>query len=162
MKSEERRAIYPGTFDPVTNGHLDIIIRASRLFDHVVVAVGINSRKEPLFSVEERVALLTEVVGELPNVSVDTFQGLLVDYCREQGAMALIRGLRAVSDFENELQMALVNQKIGKNIDTVFLMPNEKNTYLSSSIIREIARYGGDVSPFVPACVEKMFEERKR
>jgi len=160
MSKVLRKAIYPGTFDPVTNGHLDIIIRACRLFDEVVVSVGINSQKTPLFSTEERIAMLEEVVADIPNVRVGTFSGLIVEHCAELGAIALIRGLRAVSDFENELQMALVNQKIGRNVDTVFLMPNEKNTYLSSSVIREIARFGGDVSAFVPACVKRKFDER--
>ncbi|MCK5519473.1 MAG: pantetheine-phosphate adenylyltransferase [Candidatus Marinimicrobia bacterium] len=160
MNKEIKRAIYPGTFDPVSNGHLDIIRRAGRIFDEVIVSVGINNSKTPMFSIEKRMRMLTEVVADLSNVTISSFSGLLVDYCAETQSMALIRGLRAVSDFENEMQMALVNQKIGKNIDTVFLMPNEKNTYLSSSIIREISRYGGDISAFVPPCVKKMFDER--
>ena len=161
MSKMIRRVIYPGTFDPVSNGHVDIIRRAARLFDEVIVSVGINNRKMPLFTTEERMEMLNEVTQDLSTVRISSFSGLLVDYCEKMEAMALIRGLRAVSDFENEMQMALVNQKIGKNIDTVFLMPNEKNTYLSSSVIREIARYGGNISAFVPPCVKKMFDERK-
>lgn len=153
-------ALYPGTFDPVTNGHLDIIQRAAVLFDEVVVSIALNRNKQPLFSVDERLDMIRDVVKEFPNVRADTFTGLIVDHCKRIGAIALIRGLRAVSDFEIELQMALVNRKIGGNVETVFLMPNEKNTYLSSSVIREIASFRGDVTAFVPLIVKEKLTER--
>ncbi|MEA2076950.1 MAG: pantetheine-phosphate adenylyltransferase [Candidatus Marinimicrobia bacterium] len=143
-------AIYPGTFDPITNGHLDIIKRASRIFDTVIVAVADNTGKTPLFSMKEREEMIRNVVKDIPQIKVDTFRGLIVDYCHERGAIALIRGLRAVSDFEYEFQMALLNRKIGKNVESVFLMPKEEYTYLSSSMIKEIAEFGGDVTSFVP------------
>ena len=143
-------AIYPGTFDPITNGHLDIIKRAARIFDKVIVAVAMNTGKAPLFSEEERKALIEKAVSHIDGVEVDIFSGLIVDYCHERGASALIRGLRALSDFEYEFQMALLNRKIGKDVESVFLMPKEKYTYLSSSMIKEIAEFGGDVTAFVP------------
>lgn len=147
-----RTAIYPGTFDPITYGHLDIIKRAVRLFDHVIVAVAENPRKDPLFSTNERIEMIEEVC-DIENVRVDHFQGLLVDYARSQGACALIRGLRAVSDFEYEFQMALVNRKLSEDLSTVFLMPHERYTHLNSSIVREVASLHGDVSPYVPPAV---------
>lgn len=143
-------AIYPGTFDPITNGHLDIIKRAARIFDSVIVAVATNTGKTPLFSMKEREELIRVAVKDIANVEVDTFTGLIVDYCHQRGASSLIRGLRAVSDFEYEFQMALLNRKIGKDVESVFLMPKEKYTYLSSSVIKEIAEFGGDVACFVP------------
>ena len=143
-------AIYPGTFDPITNGHLDIIKRAARIFDSVIVAVATNTEKTPLFSMKEREALIQEVVKDIPGVTVEGFSGLIVDFCHQRGAFALIRGLRAVSDFEYEFQMALLNRKIAKDVESVFLMPKEKYTYLSSSMIKEIAKFGGDVTLFVP------------
>ncbi|MBW6458682.1 MAG: pantetheine-phosphate adenylyltransferase [FCB group bacterium] len=150
-----RIAIYPGTFDPITNGHLDIIKRAVKIFDTVIVAVSDNVMKKTLFSMSERVDMISETVRDIPNVEVDAFDSLLIDYCHKKGAAALIRGLRAVSDFEYEFQMALINRKIGKDVESVFLMPKEKYTYLSSSVIKEIAGYGGDVSCFVPENVNK-------
>lgn len=147
-----RRAIYPGTFDPITFGHLDVIKRAARLFDEIIVSIVGNPSKKPLFSVEERVAMITEVC-DLPNVKVDHFQGLLVNYARDKKAGVLIRGLRAVSDFEYEFQMALVNRKLSEELTTVFLMPHEQFTHLNSSIVREVASFGGDVSPYVPSVV---------
>ena len=148
-----RRAIYPGSFDPVTNGHLDVIQRAATLFDEVVVAVASNEQKRGLFSAEERVALIRGAAGDWPNIRIVSFDGLLVDFAREEGATAVVRGLRAVSDFEFEFQMALMNRKLEPKIETIFLMPAEKYTYLSSRIIKEIARLGGDVSAFVPVSV---------
>ncbi len=148
-----RRAIYPGSFDPPHNGHLDVLRRAARLFDEVIVAVALNEQKAALFTVEERVAMLTECTRDLTNIRVASFHGLLVEFAREQGAIALIRGLRAVSDFEFELQMSLMNRKLIPTIETVFLTPIEQSTYLSSRIVKEIALLGGAVSDFVPACV---------
>jgi pantetheine-phosphate adenylyltransferase len=150
-----RRAIYPGSFDPVTNGHLDIIGRALKLFDEVVVAVAHNDEKQPLFSLEERLNLLHETAGKIHNVRIAEFNGLLVEFARAKDAGAVIRGLRAISDFEFEFQMALMNRKLEATVETIFLMPKEEYTYLSSRIVKEIARLGGDVSSFVPTCVAK-------
>ena len=150
-----RRAIYPGSFDPVTNGHLDVIERARKLFDEVIVAVAHNDEKQPLFSLEERLDLLRETTGRIANVRIAEFEGLLVDFAKAQNAGAVIRGLRAVSDFEFEFQMALMNRKLDAAVETIFLMPKEEYTYLSSRIVKEIARLGGDISSFVPACVAK-------
>lgn len=155
-----RIAIYPGTFDPITNGHVDIIRRASLLFDKVIVSVAENLEKTPLFSVSERKEMIQRSLDGLENVQVDDFSGLLVDYARRLGAQAVIRGLRAVSDFEFEFQMALVNRKLFKELVTVFLMPNEKYTYLNSSIVKEVARFGGDVSSFVPPFVVSKLKEK--
>ncbi|NUN07719.1 MAG: pantetheine-phosphate adenylyltransferase [Ignavibacteriaceae bacterium] len=149
----KRTAIYPGTFDPVTNGHIDIIQRAVELFDELWVTVAINPGKQPLFSIDERVAFLQESLNNYPTVKIDKFSGLVVEHAREVGASAIIRGLRAVSDFEYEFQMALMNRKLAEEINTVFLMPNEKYTYLNSSLIRGLAKFGADVSAFVPPCV---------
>lgn len=154
-----RKAIYPGTFDPITYGHLDIIKRAVRLFDEVIVAVAENPKKDPLFTTHERIEMIQEVC-DINNVQVDHFQGLLVNYARSQGACALIRGLRAVSDFEYEFQMALVNRKLSEDLSTVFLMPHEQYTHLNSSIVREVASLHGDVSPYVPPEVVKRLESR--
>jgi pantetheine-phosphate adenylyltransferase len=143
-------AVYPGTFDPITNGHLDIITRGGRLFDEIIVAILKNPEKEPLFPLEERVEILKAVVGELPRVRVETFDGLLVDYARSRGAQAIVRGLRALSDFEYEFQMALMNLRLGPDIDTLFLMPNEAYSYVSSRLVKEVARLGGDVTGLVP------------
>ncbi len=153
MSSVERKAIYPGTFDPVTNGHLDIIARAVRLFDEVCVAVTTNLAKQPLFSVDERVEMVNEATKNFKGVVVEPFQGLLMDYARERGATAVVRGLRAITDFEYEFQMALMNRKLADEIDTVFLMPNEKFTYLNSTIVKEVAKLQGDVSAFVSPSV---------
>ena len=150
-----RRAIYPGSFDPVTNGHLDVIERARKLFDEVIVAVAHNDEKQPLFSLDERLDLLRQTVGEIDNVRIAEFKGLLVEFAKEERARAVIRGLRAVSDFEFEFQMALMNRKLDAAAETIFLMPKEEYTYLSSRIVKEIARLGGDVSSFVPTCVAK-------
>jgi pantetheine-phosphate adenylyltransferase len=150
-----RRAIYPGSFDPVTNGHLDVIERARKLFDEVVVAVAHHDEKQPLFSLEQRLNLLQETAGQIENVRVAKFSGLLVEFARAENAGAVIRGLRAVSDFEFEFQMALMNRNLNAAVETIFLMPKEEYTYLSSRIVKEIARLGGNVSNFVPACVAK-------
>ena len=153
-----RRAIYPGSFDPITNGHLDVIERAAKLFDQVIVAVAVNDQKQSLFTAEERVCLIEEGVKDLPNVTVASFSGLLVEFARRQSANAVVRGLRAVSDFEFEFQMALMNRKLDEQIETIFLMPAEQYTYLSSRIVREVSRFGGNIQPFVPECVEKALE----
>ncbi len=155
-----KTAIYPGSFDPVTNGHIDILERALSLFDKVIITVANNSTKNPLFTEEERVALLRESTKKFKNVEVDAFHGLLVDYVRKRGAVAIVRGLRAVTDFEYELQMALMNRKLNQRVETIFLMPNEKYTYLSSNFVREIARLGGDVDSFVPPCVRKALKTK--
>jgi pantetheine-phosphate adenylyltransferase len=150
-----KRAIYPGSFDPVTNGHLDVIERGRKLFDEVIVAVANNDEKQALFSLEERLHLLEQSIGKIDNVRIAQFEGLLVEFAVAQKASAVIRGLRAVSDFEFEFQMALMNRKLETAVETIFLMPKEEYTYLSSRIIKEIARLGGDVSSFVPPAVVK-------
>ncbi|MGB8353554.1 MAG: pantetheine-phosphate adenylyltransferase [Chthoniobacteraceae bacterium] len=150
-----RRAIYPGSFDPVTNGHLDVILRASSLFDEVIVAVAFNDSKKPLFSAKERVSLLQKTVAHATNVTVTSFEGLLMEFARKNGACAVVRGLRAVSDFEFEFQMALMNRKLQPEIETVFLTPKEEYTYLSSRIVKEIASLGGNINEFVPEIVAK-------
>lgn len=155
-----RRAIYPGSFDPITNGHLDVIERARKLFDEVVVAVAHNDEKQPLFSLNDRLDLLRETAGKIDNVRIAEFEGLLVEFARNQEAGIVIRGLRAISDFEFEFQMALMNRKLDFAIETIFLMPKEEYTYLSSRIVKEIARLGGDVSGFVPACVAKKLSRK--
>ena len=148
-----KRAIYPGSFDPVTNGHLDVVERARKLFDEVIVAVAHNDEKQPLFSLDERLDFLRQTVGKIKNIRIAHFDGLLVEFAMAHQAGAVIRGLRAVSDFEFEFQMALMNRKLESNVETIFLMPKEEYSYLSSRIIKEIARLGGDVSKFVPAKV---------
>lgn len=149
----ERTAIYPGTFDPVTLGHLDIISRGARLFENVIVAVVVNREKTPLFTPDERVRQLQESVADLPNVEVHQFGGLLIDYVKEVEAHVIIRGLRAISDFENEFQMAAMNHQLDPEMETIFLMAGESTTFVSSRLIKEIAAMGGDVSKFVPAGV---------
>lgn len=146
----ERIALYPGSFDPVTLGHLDILDRARSIFDRVVIAVLANPAKEPLFSAGERVHLLRAAIGETPDVEVATFDGLTVDYATSVGAIAIVRGLRVVSDFESEFQMALMNRSLNPTINTVFLMTSFRNVFISSSIIKEVCRFGGDVSNVVP------------
>jgi pantetheine-phosphate adenylyltransferase len=146
--------IYPGTFDPITNGHIDVIKRASLLFDKVIVAVSCNAAKTPLFSIDERIEMIKQSLKKLQNIEVDSFQGLLVDYIKKKNATAVIRGLRATSDFEYEFQMALINRKLSESMVTVFLMPHEKYTYLNSSIVKEVASFKGDVSCFVPEHVK--------
>jgi len=146
----ERTALYPGSFDPVTLGHLDILERARSIFDSVEIAVLANPSKQPLFSAQERVELLTEAIDTLPNVRVSMFDGLTVDYAASVGAIAIVRGLRVISDFENEFQMALMNRSLNPNINTVFLMTSFRNVFISSSIIKEVCRLGGDVGDVVP------------
>ncbi len=157
-----RTVIYPGSFDPLTNGHLDVVQRASKLFDRVIVAVAENEGKSPLFSLAERKAMVVESVGHLGNVEVDTFDGLLVDYVQARSAGAIVRGLRAVSDFEFEFQLALMNRKLNEHIETIFMMPKDTYTFLSSRIVKEIARLGGDISSFVPEGVQKALTARLR
>ena len=145
--------IYPGSFDPVTNGHLDLIHRGAKIFDELVVAVLRNPEKNPLFTVPERVEMLQAMTKSLPNVRVDEFQGLMVDYARSQGAAAVLRGIRAISDYEYEFQMALMNRKLDPNLETIFMMPADKFSYLSSRLVREVARLGGSVEGLVPEMV---------
>jgi pantetheine-phosphate adenylyltransferase len=155
-----RIAICPGSFDPITNGHLDVIQRAARLFDRVVVAVAVNQPKGPLFSTAERLELVRQVVVALPNVEADSFSGLLVDYVAQRGAHAVVRGLRAVSDFEFEFQLALMNRKLNEQVETIFMMPRESYTFLSSRLVKEIASLGGDVAEFVPPPVLEALKRR--
>lgn len=155
-------AIYPGTFDPVTNGHMDIVQRCRGLFGQVTVAIAVNRNKTPLFSLEERLEMLQEAFAGTDFVRVEAFEGLLVDFARRRRAQAIIRGLRAVSDFEFELQMALMNRRLANDIETVFLMPSQEYTYLSSSIVKAVALAGGDVAALVPPPVQKRLEARAR
>jgi len=155
-----RRVVYPGTFDPVTNGHTDLILRAARLYDRVVVAVAVDTAKAPLFSVAERVSLVRDALGPQDKVEVMPFQGLLVDFTRGLGVSVIMRGLRAVSDFEYEFQLAGMNRRMAPDIETVFLTPAETYSYISSSLVREIARLGGDVSTFVAPAVQAALRDR--
>jgi pantetheine-phosphate adenylyltransferase len=148
-----RTAIYPGSFDPLTNGHLDVIQRATKLFDRVIVAVAKSESKQPLFTLDERLQIVARSIHQLPTVEADAFDGLLVEYVHRRSAQAVVRGLRAVSDFEFEFQMALMNRSLNEHIETIFMMPKDTYTFLSSRIVKEIARLGGDVSAFVPAHV---------
>ncbi len=156
-----KTVLYPGTFDPVTNGHIDVIERAMDLFDKIVVTVARNPVKSPMFSVEDRLIMLKESLKKYDNVFVDSFEGLVVDHAKEIGAIGIIRGLRAVSDFEYEFQMALMNRKLNENLRTILLMPHEKYTYLNSTIIRNLAQFNSDVSDFVPEVVSKKLIENK-
>jgi pantetheine-phosphate adenylyltransferase len=153
-----RTAVYPGSFDPITNGHLDVIQRAARLFDRVIVAVAINESKSPMFTMAQRKDLTARSVSHLKNVEVDTFTGLLVDYVLSKGGEAVIRGLRAVSDFEFEFQLALMNRKLNEKVETIFMMPKESYTFISSRMIKEVARLGGDISSFVPEHVREALQ----
>ncbi len=155
-----RLAVYPGSFDPLTNGHVDIIERGARLFDRIVIAVLVNLDKSPLFTAEERVAITREVFRDRPNVEVDTFEGLLVDYVHRRGATTIVRGLRAVSDFEYEMQMALMNRRLNPEVETVFMMPAEQYTYVSSRLVKEVVALGGRVSGLVPPLVEARLHEK--
>jgi pantetheine-phosphate adenylyltransferase len=158
-----RLAIYPGSFDPLHNGHVDIILRGAHLFERILVAVLVNAEKSPLFSDAERVQMIREVFREYPNVEVDTFEGLLVQYARRKRASAIVRGIRAVSDFEYEFQMALMNRHLEPTLETVFMMPAEQYTYLSSRLIKEVFSLGGEVSGLVPAIIEtRMLEKGER
>jgi len=153
-------AVYPGSFDPLTNGHVDIILRGARLFDRIIVAILVNAEKAPLFTMHERVDIAREVFKDQPNVEVDTFDGLLVDYVERRHAHVIVRGLRAVSDFEFEFQMALMNQRLNSKIETVFMMPAERYTYISSRLIKEVFKLGGRVSGLVPELVERRLREK--
>jgi len=155
-----RTVIYPGSFDPLTNGHLDLIQRAAKLFDQVIVAVAKNDGKSPLFSLTQRLELVAHAIEHLPNVSADSFDGLLVDYVEQRDGQAVVRGLRAVSDFEFEFQLALMNRKLNERIETIFMMPKDPHSFLSSRIGKEIARLGGDVRAFVPEQVEGALKKK--
>ena len=155
-----RKVICPGSFDPITKGHEDIIRRAAALFDQVLVLVSTNPEKNPIFSVQERIEMIREVCRDLPNVDVDAFNGLLVDYLDRTGAVAIVKGLRAVSDFDYEFQQAMANRAMHAKAETIFLTPNVKNMFLSSSVVRQIARFGGDITKFVPACIVDTVVER--
>lgn len=154
------RILYPGTFDPLTNGHLDLIERAARLFDHVTIAVADSKKKSPLFSLEERIDLAEQVTSHLDNVEVSGFSGLLIFHCQEKNANMVLRGVRTVSDFEYEFQLATMNRKLDKNIETVFLTPDERLSFISSSLVREISAMGGDAAQFVPDIVAKALAEK--
>ena len=156
-----RTAIYPGSFDPLTNGHLDVIERAVKLFDRVVVAVAKNESKQPMFSLEERVDLVRQSIKHIPNAEVDSFDRLLVDYVDQRNAQAIVRGLRAISDFEFEMQMALMNRRLNPDVETVFMMPAEPYTYVSSRLVKEIVALGGSVTGLVPTIVERRLREKK-
>ena len=153
-------AVYPGTFDPITNGHLDIIERGVRLFDRIIVALLKNADKEPLLPLDERIEIVRAVVARFPNVTVESFDGLLVDYARERGAQAIVRGLRALSDFEYEFQMALMNRRLEAGVETVFMMPSEAYSYVSSRLVKEVAHLGGDITGLVPPEVVRRLKTR--
>ncbi|MDA8084166.1 MAG: pantetheine-phosphate adenylyltransferase [Nitrospiraceae bacterium] len=153
-------AIYPGTFDPFTNGHLDLVNRSLRMFDEVIVAIAPSQKKQPLFSIEERLSMIERSLRGYRRVKIEVFEGLLVDYVHKKKGSAIVRGLRAVSDFEYELQMALMNRRLNPNIETVFMMPNEEYSFLTATIVKEISSLGGDISQLVPATVEKELKKR--
>ncbi len=153
-------AVYPGTFDPITNGHLDIIRRGTKVFDEIIVAVALSPKKEPMFSIDERVSLIREVTRDIPNVSFESFSGLLIDYLEEHHANVILRGLRAISDFEYEFQMASMNRKLASKFETVFMMTGEQYSYLSSRFVKEICRLGGRVDCFVPEAVNRALIEK--
>lgn len=158
--NRSRIAVYPGTFDPVTYGHIDIIKRAAKIYDKVIVAVAHNEDKDPLFGVEERVSMLKDSVRPLKNVIVDDFNGLVVDYVKSKGSRVMIRGLRMISDFESEFQMALTNRKLSEDIETIFMMPNESYSYISSKLMKEAARLGADVKNFIPKKVQVLLKKK--
>ena len=160
--SPKRVAIYPGSFDPLTSGHVDIIERGARIFDSIIVAILVNVEKAPLFSETERVAIIREVFKDKPNVQVETFNGLLVEYAQRKGATVLVRGLRAVSDFEYEFQMALMNRHLAPGLETVFMMPAEQYTYISSRLIKEVFALGGEVTGLVPPIVEERLRDKAK
>ncbi len=153
-------AVYPGTFDPITNGHIDIIKRSLKIFDHVIIAVALNPKKAPMFKVSERIEMVKEATQDLSRIDVEPFEGLLVNYVKKKKATAIIRGLRAISDFEYELQMALMNRKLDQAIETVFLMPSEEYSYLTSTLIKEVASYSGETKGLVPPNVEKLLKDK--
>jgi pantetheine-phosphate adenylyltransferase len=158
---DSHTAIYPGSFDPITNGHLDLIERGSKLFDRLIIAILKNDSKQPLFSVEERMEMLGEVTGRFPNVELDCFDGLLVDYAARKGATVILRGIRAISDYEFELQMALMNRRLRPSIETVFLLSGEAYSYISSRLVKEVFGLGGNISELVPPQVEARLRKRK-
>jgi pantetheine-phosphate adenylyltransferase len=160
MAHTERLAIYPGSFDPLTNGHVDIIMRGARLFDRIIVAILVNAEKHPLFTIAERIDIAREVFRTETNVEVDTFDGLLVDYVSQQRANVIVRGLRAISDYEFEFQMALMNRRLNPEIETVFMMPAEQYTYISSRLIKEVVALGGQVKGLVPDLVERRLRDK--
>jgi pantetheine-phosphate adenylyltransferase len=160
MKS--RLAVFPGSFDPLTNGHVDIIERGTHLFEKIIVAILVNAEKSPLFSMEERVEIVRETFRDRPNIEVDTFDGLLVDYVERREAHVIVRGLRALSDFEAEFQMALMNRRLSPNVETVFMMPAEQYTYISSRLIKEVFSLGGQVRGLVPEIVVTRLQEKQR
>ena len=155
-----KRALIPGTFDPITSGHFDVIARASQLFDEVIVAPAASIKKSPLFTLEERVKLVEQATAHLDNVKVMPFTGLLVDFAHEQGANVVVKGLRAITDFEYEFQMTAINYQLDRNLETLFIMSTPQHMYLSSSVVREIASMGGDIKEFVPPCVERALREK--
>ncbi|MDO4711655.1 MAG: pantetheine-phosphate adenylyltransferase [Peptostreptococcaceae bacterium] len=159
-KMSKNKAVYPGSFDPLTNGHMDIIRRAAKLYEEVTVAVLVNTTKSGLFSLEERVELIENEIKDLPNVKVDSFVGLLVDYCGSNAIDVIIRGLRAISDYEYEMQIAQMNRTLDPKIETVFLMTNTKYSFLSSSIVKEVARFGGDINDIVPPLVQEKLRSK--
>ena len=153
--SAEKLAVYPGTFDPITNGHVDILLRSLAVFNRILVAIAINPRKQPLFSLDERTEFIRQAIGEhAARVEFDAFDGLLVEYCKQRGAICIVRGLRALADFEYEFQFAHMNRRLEPDVDTVFFMTDERNHYVSSSLVKEVAGFGGDVSGLVPPAVE--------
>lgn len=156
----EKRAIYPGTFDPMTNGHLDLVTRAANMFDHVILAVAASPSKKPMFSLEERVALAAQVTAHLPNVEVLGFSELMAHFAQHQNANILVRGLRAVSDFEYEMQLANMNRHLMPTLESVFLMPSKEWSFISSSLVKEVARHGGDIAPFVPEIIAQALSEK--
>ncbi|NLS53661.1 pantetheine-phosphate adenylyltransferase [Hafnia alvei] len=156
----EKRAIYPGTFDPMTNGHLDLVTRAASMFDHVILAIAASPSKKPMFSLEERVALATQVTAHLPNVEVLGFSELMAHFAQHQNANILVRGLRAVSDFEYEMQLANMNRHLMPTLESVFLMPSKEWSFISSSLVKEVARHGGDIAPFVPEIIAQALSEK--
>ncbi len=164
MKVPERpsRAVYPGSFDPITNGHIDIISRGLKVFDEVIIAILKNPEKDPLFTVEERVAIIRETYGDNPRLKLDTFSGLLVDYAVQVKATVIVRGLRAISDYEFELQMALMNRRLNPEIETVFMMPAESYSYLSSRLVKEVFELGAPIGDFVPKAAERRLREKMR
>ncbi|HKA86658.1 MAG TPA: pantetheine-phosphate adenylyltransferase [Haliangiales bacterium] len=155
-----RLAVYPGTFDPITNGHLDILRRSLKIFDRVIVAIGENVRKTPLFSVDERFGFIRDGLGDVSRVEFDTFSGLLVDFARRRGATTIVRGLRALADFEYEFQFAHMNRRLAPGVDTMFLMTAEEHFYVSSSLVKEVAGFGGDVAGLVPEAVQRALEQK--
>jgi len=158
----KRTAIYPGTFDPITNGHIDLIQRTLKIFDEVIIAVAPSQKKEPLFTIEERIALIREAVKEFKGARIEAFSTLLVDYAKDTGSIAIVRGLRAISDFEYEMQMALMNRRLDSNIETVFMMPSEEHTFISSTMVKEVASFGASAKGLVPEAVEKALKEKFR